>query len=301
VSEARPDEPIANAFDAALDAARAGLPTLLLVVGGPGEATAALGRLSAAMRVERGARRLDIAPRAGSPFDPVARTVEEWRSGIRQVTIGEGDQRIALEWIGALPVVGDALAAGIETVKALLRRRRRHSDAGVEVLLGAARHRALIVTIADLHTAGAAGANRLAALIAGAKQGTRLLIAGSVERPPQGRTRPPILELAAQLPADRVRIVEMTEGTGRLGTLGESSPEAVDAIRAAAAMGTAFNGAAVAARLGIDELTAEDRLAQAVRAGVIRVTGTIDLPDGDIATGYVFTDESIRAALLDTD
>jgi hypothetical protein len=292
---------VTTAFDGALDSARAGLPTLLLVVGGPGEADAALAHEVGKARLERGARLLVVQPSGDAAFDPVERTLHGWTTGIRQVAMGEGNQRIALEWIGALPAVGDALAAGIETVEALLRRRKRHRDPAVDVLLRAARRKPVIVTISHLQLATAGGANRLASAISAARQGTQLLIAGSLERPPQGRARPHILDLAGQLPSDRVRVVEMPEGRGRLGTLAESSPEALDAVCAAAAIGMAFHGADVAERLGIDELAAEDRLSLAVREGIIRVTGTVDLPDGDIATGYVFAEESVRDVLLGTD
>jgi predicted ATPase len=72
---------------------------------------------------------------------------------------------------------------------------------------------------------------------------------------------------------------------------------AADTVRAASVLGDRFAGDELARLLGLDELDVEDQLAIAVRFGLLEVTGTLDRPNGELATGYRFMSAAARAAL----
>jgi hypothetical protein len=196
-------------------------------------------------------------------------------------------------------VWGDLFTALVETVRALLRRRgTTPRDREFSSLLRVARRHPLVLVVHDLHTADSRAVHRLGAAVLSLPARARILLVGGADAPAQGQARPPILDIAAGLPSQRCTIEPLAHRGAAIGTLGGVSSDALDALRAGAVIGDAFDGLAVAYLLDVDELNAEDRLAIAVRTGLIGSAGTIDLPDGDVASAYHFDSSAIRDAAL---
>ncbi len=295
-----PGEASLAAFAESLATARAGTPALLLFTGNGGGPRSELSLLAQDAPAGRGTRVVEVEPGIAGRYDPVAAACRNWQQGVVRVSFESTGSRLALEWLQVLPVWGDLLAAIAETWRAL-RERKHEGQRDVEAarLLHAARRRPIVLVLHDLHLADHAAAHRLAALIAHAGARSRLLIVGGVELSAQGTAQPAILDVAGFLPAERVHVERLaTQGGAVLDSLAGSSRDALNAVHAAAVLGDSFNGASVARMLEIDELSAEDRLALAVRSGLIHVAGVIDLPDGDIVTEYRFEAGGVRVATL---
>jgi hypothetical protein len=295
----RVDPAAAALFETVLDSAESGQPQFLLLVGGPREASEVLADITDHARVARSGHIIEVGPPESGRYDPVAAAVDAWKRGARRVSIDESHGRIAIEWLGVVPVIGDLASAVIETVRALLRRRKPViRDVDFRYLIRMAQRRTLLIVLNDLHAIDAAAANRLAAGVAAMPPRARLLIVGGVIAAPQGQAQPVIVDVASRIPIERARTHRLVHRGGALDTLRGISPDALEAVQAASILGETFDGAAVAHILQIDELAAEDRIAIAVRAGLVHHAGTIDLPDNDIATAYRFDSTAVRDAAL---
>jgi hypothetical protein len=310
MSEATPEDqptrqaPTTRDFARSLERVYAGTPLLFLLTGNAADVRPALAAAVADTAFAAGTRVLEIEPDANGQYDPVRAAALAWKRGARRVVLDSRRRELAWSWLGVVPFWGSLVAAIWETMAALGQRRDPTRDADAARLLLAARRRPLIILLHELHRTDRAAASRLCALVAQASPGIRLLIAGDID--PSASTAESaarggehaVLTLAKRLPAERVLITRLTTGEAIIEPLLRGSPAAAAAVQAAAVLGEEFDGAMLARLLGIDELAAEDRLAVVVRAGLLRVAGTRDLPDGDVATLYRFVDSGTRAAVL---
>ena len=287
-----PDHAAAAAFAETLARAHAGTPTLLLLAGSARDVRTTLAATMADALLGRGTRVVEIEPDRAGEYDPVATAARMWRKGARRVAFSAQQRDIAWGWLALVPL-GDLVSAIGETL-AVIGRRRAGGDGDLARLLRAAKRRTLVIGVQDLHVARRAGALRLGAAIETAPAGTRLLVVGGADPAMQDGRTPAIFDVVTGLPRERVHVLRVARDHGAVDRLRDISPDAAAAVQAAAVLGSAFDGAALARLLGIDELVLEDRLAIAVRAGLLRVTGTIDLPDGDVATAWAFEPPALR-------
>ncbi len=291
------------AFKRALSRAASGLPTLLLL-----EAIDPADAASAVQVVSRPAdphvELIDLGPGAEAAYDPVALAAEHlgrnWSDRLYNVRIGEAGERVLPEWIGAIPGLGNLLAAVIMTVG---RVRSRSSGPerppAVRQILRSAQRRPVAIIARDLHEADRAGAGALCRLIRDAPVGARLLVVGSVRRSQQGDPLAPIHAGAGALPPERCIVHAVAPRTSEvLSALEGLAPGAASMVEAAAVIGEEFEGNELARVTGRDELETEDLLAVAVRQGIVKSLGLRDLEDGDITSVYRFVTPGLREAVL---
>jgi hypothetical protein len=291
------DDAVTAAFADALARAGNGSPTLLLLAGAARDVRTTLATTVADAPLARGTRVVDVEPDENAEFDPIAAAAHVWRKGARRVAFNAQQRDVAWGWIGMVPL-GNLIAAIGETV-AVVNSRRAGRDSDLARLLRAARQRPLIVVVHDLHRAGRNGALRLCAAIDAAPAGTRLLIVAGADPAIRERGSPAIFDAVRSLPPERAQVVRVTRDHGAVDRLRDISADAAAAVQAASVLGRSFDSATLARALAIDELLLEDRLAVAVRAGLLRVTGTIDLPDGDVASAYAFDPPALRDTIYD--
>jgi hypothetical protein len=168
-----------------------GDPQILVFRGSTGAGKSALlGQFSrrAAAR-ERPAWVIRSEPLGSAPYHPVAIAAEA--ASLRHRLARRGRVRTAWEylsdWVGAVPIVGNLLAAVLATVEAVgkirggLRGRSRGAapDDAVQALLDEARRHPTVVLADDLHRADHDGVAQLERLFRAAGPGTGLLLVGT--------------------------------------------------------------------------------------------------------------------------
>jgi predicted ATPase len=79
--------------------------------------------------------------------------------------------------------------------------------------------------------------------------------------------------------------------------LGSLHSDVAEIVRAASIFGDEFDALTLAQLLEMDELDLEDRLAVAVRFGLLNVAGEWTLQGGEISTLYRFASTAVRASL----
>jgi predicted ATPase len=201
-----------------LDRAVAGEQQLVLLEGDPGIGKSALLRAFAQTHSRWDPRRpriLYLQPPDGEAYEPVrhaalaatSRRIYARVGGKRQAT--EVARDLLPEWLGAIPVGGELIAALTATWSALQRRRRRYSvevvrtvDEDIEALLEAARRRPLVLLLDGLERADRGEIARLEALIRTADEGARILIVGAYCPTAPGVPDPPVHILRTTLPED---------------------------------------------------------------------------------------------------
>jgi predicted ATPase len=201
-----------NVLAACLNEAAGGEPRTVLIEGDAGIGKSAL---LAAFRekqepVRERARFLLLCPPAEGAYDPVEQAV--LAATHKRVLDRLGGKRSALdvllEWIGAIPVVGNLVAAILATAEAVRRRRRSAvprltMDEDIEALLSLARRQTLVLLLDDLQRAERGAVARVENLVRFAGPGTRLLVVGAYCSTTAGSAEPPIRQLARSLPASR--------------------------------------------------------------------------------------------------
>jgi hypothetical protein len=284
-------------FTECLERVNAGTPTLLLYTGEVAAVRETVALLASEAPLSGNARVIEVEPDESHRYDPVAGLARAWRKGVRRVSFESRQRDIAWSWLGLVPFWGNLVAAVYETIHALRPAKQSAGDPTLLHLLRTTRQRSIVAVIFDLPSADRAAAARICSALQHAPSGSRLLIAGGIPHNERG-SRAPILDFAAQLPPDRVMVHRILRDDAVLQSLSALSAAVVAALGTAAALGDEFDGNTVAGQLGIDELDAEDRLAVAVAAGLIRVLGSRDLADGDITTLYRFESAELRSSLL---
>jgi predicted ATPase len=154
-----------------------------------------------------------IRPPAQPPYRPVRQAVEQVTSGSRLARLG-GRQRIVREarellpdWLGAIPGVGDLIAATFATADAIYRRRRGNGrapaveiDGDVGVLLRAGRKRPVALLLDGLEQLEREDAECLETLLR-TRSCERLLIVGTYRPAAPRAPARPVDRLLASLPA----------------------------------------------------------------------------------------------------
>jgi hypothetical protein len=284
-------------FTECLEQVNSGRPMLLLYTGEAAAVRETVAMLASEAPLSGNARVIEVEPDESRRYDPVAGLARAWRKGVRRVSFESRQRDIAWSWLGLVPFWGNLVAAVYETIHALRPAKQSAGDPALLHLLRTTRQRSIVAVIFDLHSADRVAAARICSALQHAPSGSRLLLAGGIPDNERG-SRAPILDFAAQLPPDRVMVHRLLSGDAGVHSLNALSAATAAALVAAATLGEEFDGNAVAVQLGIDELDAEDRLAVAVAAGLIRAIGSRDLPDGDITTLYRFESAELRNSIL---
>ena len=204
-----------EAVRGAIASAAAGTPTIVLIEGEGGAGrTALLNTLETSPMLPRRrirTHRIDLA--AMPAVDPVEHAALHLTRYGRFTKIGgrrrlhAAIRRLTPDWIGAIPVWGDILAAVTSTAEALRRRRGSVPAAtlpeDIAELQRVARQRAAALLVDDAHLATRAASERLHRLLATAEMGTRLLVIATYRAASPGAPLPDICHAAAALPAER--------------------------------------------------------------------------------------------------
>jgi predicted ATPase len=197
-----------------LETAHAGTPQIVLMEGAPGIGKSALLEAFAKgqeRRVRRRVRFYYLSAPDGEEYSPihhVAMAATDHRhyrrlGGKRQATrIARGMLR---EWLAAIPIWGNLMAAIAATWQVLNRRRsgwKPPSETGdefVEALLAESRRRPLVLLLDQLEAARSESIDHLERLVADASTGCRLLVVGAYRPPPPGGVEPPIVKFRRRL------------------------------------------------------------------------------------------------------
>lgn len=209
-----------------LGRAAAGDPQFVLLEGAAGigktALLAAFGRRAA--QRERASWIFHLQPMDDGPYAPVVQAARAATN--KQLYDRLGGRRRALEsarallpdWLGAVPVWGNLVAALLVTAQAFDRRRRRQAtrtptpaDNDVEALLAVAVRHPLVLLLDELHAADVAATAQLERLVRASRPGTRLLLVGAYRPTPPGVPDPPVHRLIAALPAGLVRSLRLRE------------------------------------------------------------------------------------------
>jgi hypothetical protein len=270
---------------AQLDRSIAGSPQLVCVEGDRGSGKSSLiahfARDQAWKR--RRIRAILLRPATGTSYDAIDRAALEVRGRVA----GLASRGLVLDWIAALPVIGDVLAAIAATAAALRRHRISAPDAqrlppSVSTLLAAARRRPLVLLIDDAQLLSDRDRRALELLMRRAPSGCALLVVAAFAPSTSGfRAGPQLSEILG----DRCSVLTLKRG----GAAEDDLPEPLRSwIRSAAGMGPLFDSLSLAALLGRQELEVEDQLAVAVRRGVLSIEGETSHASGETATLYRF-------------
>ena len=296
----------ADAFKRSLSRAASGLPTLLLFEA-IDEDDAANALHAVSRQAGEHAALLDLECTEGAACDPVAlaaaKLERSWSDRLYNVRVGESGRRVLPEWVGVIPGLGNLIAAIIVTTVRLRNRampRTSRAPPDVRQILRSAERRPVVAIVRSLHLADRERAASLCRLIHDAPVGARLLVAGSIRMSRQGAPPSPIRTTAAGLRTDRLVVHAIAPRSAGALTDVDALANGVTAIlETAAVIGEEFDGAAVAALTGRDELEIEDVLAIAARQGIVTALGLRELEDGDIATAYRFATPSLHEAILE--
>jgi predicted ATPase len=283
-----------------LEMAAAGESRIVLIGGEGGSGRSAL--LAAFARniawKQRRIRAVLVRPPDTGRYDPLALAARDLEGRIARGlgrTPGTA-AKLLPDWAGTLPGVGNTLAAVLATITAVRRHRARVTGVSDDVrrILRASHARLLVLLIDDLHYADANVLQQLRHLVQRSAHGHRLLIVTTYHADDGVR----IERLHAALDETRTARITLDRlPTVRHIDLGAFTPELLAVLRAANAIGESFDSGTLARALKQDELEVEDVLAVAVRRGVAVIDGEVELRDGESATRYRFTSESLRDAL----
>jgi predicted ATPase len=170
---------------------------------------------------------VSVAAPAEGTYDPIEIAAREATN--KQVYERVGGRRKALasardllpDWLSAIPVVGDLIAAIAGTVQALRDRRRRKSvspisgDDGTDALIDAGARRTVVLLLDELEKADRFSVARMEALVRAAEGRARLLVVGTCAQPAPGTRPPPVLTMLDALPPSmvvRLTLREMDAG-----------------------------------------------------------------------------------------
>jgi predicted ATPase len=198
----------------ALGRAVNGEPQVVWVEGGPGVGKSALLRAFGVRAAQRQNRSyvFHVRPPAEGGYRPVTLAAVEATNKQLYDRIGgrrkafESARELLPDWLGALPVAGDLIAAIVATGQVLRRRSRERGGTpgitmteDVEALLDVAARRPLVLLFDDLDQVDAAGVTELERLIRSAAGGMKLLVVAAVQSAPAGSPTPPIFQLVNTL------------------------------------------------------------------------------------------------------
>jgi predicted ATPase len=209
-----------------LGRAAQGQPQVIFLEGAPGVGKSALLQsfgVRAAHR-EKSSYTFYILPPKEGEYRPIPQAAVEATN--KQLYDRVGGRRKAIDaardllpdWLGAIPGIGDMVAAVAATVQALRRRRLRQGptpvpsvDEDTESLLLVAARRPLVVLLDDLHHADADAVAQIERLIRATAGGMKLLLVGAYQPTPAGMPDPPIHRLMGALPQDLVQYRKLKE------------------------------------------------------------------------------------------
>jgi predicted ATPase len=215
-----------QALSRALSLSLSGEPRLVVVEGPPGVGSSALLEVFA----ER-ARQRDPAvavahvaagtEHASTPFARAAHAATRIhlydRVGGRRAAIGAARELLP-EWLAAIPVVGQAIAAIVETYRTLRRRRRTlpsleelGGDDATDAILAISARRPLVLLLDDFDRAGPEAFSQMEKLMRGWRAGHRLLVVAACRPAPAGRERPPLHRLLDSFTPDRFQKLRLAE------------------------------------------------------------------------------------------
>jgi predicted ATPase len=154
-----------------------------------------------------------VRPPEDGAYTPVARAALD--STNKQLYDKVGGRRKAIaaardllpEWVSAIPVLGNLMAAIVATAQFIRRRRQRQSFArnislsdDTEALLAVALRRPLVLLLDELEVAESGAIVELERLVRGAGSGTKLLVVGAYSPKSAGVADAAIEQLIATLP-----------------------------------------------------------------------------------------------------
>lgn len=205
--------PELDTIAAAISAAAAGTPALVLVEGEKGAGrTTLIRRLEDSPLLPRNRIRvvsLEAAEDGDAVMDAAAqltRLAVYARFGGRR-RVAAAIRKVMPDWISAIPGWGDLLEAITVTIAAVRRRRRPEREKvseELEALYDAARRHAAAILIDDGERLSPQAADRLVRLVRAADQGIRLFVLVAWRPPPPGTAPPPLIRAAATLPSSRL-------------------------------------------------------------------------------------------------
>jgi predicted ATPase len=297
---------------ARLREAAAGQTGIALIIGPPG-----VGRSSLLATFARDLAWKELRVRAvllrasdSDRYDPVGQAARELRGRVRRevrrrlvgsdVSAETRERAIVVEWLAAIPIVGNLLAAIVETVLRV-RTLRSAATRDRDVLYDAARRRTLLLLVDDVHRADARGLRELGSFMRDAPDGSRiLLVVTTIDAP---RAVACLESITRGFPPERVTSMTLSpvasdddvepDATTDDATL----PPSVSALLAAASgIGTRFDSLSLANVVRREELDVEDDLAVAVRAGVIVSEGEVLHESGEAASAYRFVTRTTAAS-----
>jgi hypothetical protein len=203
----------------ALGRAERGDPQVLIFEGVTG-----IGRTALLEQFERRAgerirshRVLHLKATPAEDFDPVA--IASRRASHWHTRRSSGVRDLLEAWLGAIPGLGNLMAAVVGTTAVLRDRARTRAseppalplDEESEALLLEARSSPLVLIVDDLDHAGPDAVARLETLIRALDRGVRLLLVGAVRSPVQGAAALPVHRLLSSLRDARVARHELPE------------------------------------------------------------------------------------------
>jgi len=202
-------------------------PRLVLVEGAAGRGKSALlGEFARRLAVHpREVAVVTVAAPADGAYDPVklaARKVSknqmyERVGGRRQAM--ESARELLPDWLGAIPVIGELIAAIVATVQILRERRRAKNispisgDDETDALIDASARRPLVLLLDDVEALERPAAARLEALLRAAEGRARILIVGAATPVAPGTRPTPLQEMVAALPPALVARIDLRELT----------------------------------------------------------------------------------------
>ena len=283
-----------------LERAAAGEPGLILI-GGPARSGRSTLLATFARDIawkQRRTRALLVRRPGTGRYDPVAQAARDLEGRIaRSMGRTPGTAvRLLPDWVGTLPGVGNILAAVVATISVVRRNRVRVTGVSDDVrrVLRSARGRVVVLLIDDLHHGDGAAFQKVQALMERASPGHRLLVIATHHADDEVRVE----RLRAAAGEDRALRLHMAKiPTVHSIDLSVFGAELLAVLRAASALGESFDSLTLSRALRRDELDIEDVLSVAVRKGVAVIDGEIELRDGETATQYRFTSDSMRHAL----
>jgi hypothetical protein len=211
-----------------LGRAALGQPHVIFLEGAPGMGKSSLLQLFALRATHRHKASCVIHVRSpgSGRYAPVAQAAKAATNKQLYDKVGGRRKAIAAardllpDWVGAVPGIGDVVAAIVATVQAIRRRRRGQAyspsftlSEDAEALLTVAARRPLVLLLDDLQDANDAEVAELDRLIRAAKHESKLLVIGAYRPTPQGAPDPPIHRLVAALPADTAHHHKLRELT----------------------------------------------------------------------------------------
>jgi predicted ATPase len=208
--------------------ARAGRaePQMVLVEGAPGSGRSKLLR-EFARRLAPRPEVVVVEVRApeGGAYDPVKLAARMASKNEMYEKVGgrrrarESARELLPDWLGAIPVVGDLIAAIVATVQMLRERRRKKNvspisgDDDTDALIEAGTRRTLVLLLDDLEKADRAAVARVEAVVRTAEGRARILVAGTTCAAAPGTRPPPVQAMTAALPPAMVSRIALGELT----------------------------------------------------------------------------------------